>query len=119
MDPDYYRHSKRLDISEETKIRATKEEADAFFGTAMDTNAKPNFISDVFFLLNSMFHLGLVATIGRRIRTEREMVDLEKELNHLEGRSAEWAGVCQIGLGDMLTRRIQHRRRKAQRLYRS
>lgn len=36
VDPEYYKSSKRIDISEETKIRGAKEEADAYFGSAMD-----------------------------------------------------------------------------------
>ena len=31
VDPEYFRTSKRIDIEEETKIRATKEEADNYF----------------------------------------------------------------------------------------
>lgn len=92
VDSDYYRHSKRLNIAEETKMRATKEEADEFFGSTMDSDAKPNFISDIFFLLNSISHLGLVKTIGTRIKAERNISDIEKELKNLEARQPEWAG---------------------------
>lgn len=93
VDPEYFRHSKRLDIVDETKIRATKEEADEFFGGTMDTDSKPNFISDIFFLLNSIFHLGLTKTIGTRIKAESKINDLEKHLKQLESQSGEWAGV--------------------------
>lgn len=36
VDPAYYKSSKRIDISEETKIRGAKEEADEYFGSSMD-----------------------------------------------------------------------------------
>ncbi len=37
VDPGYFRVCKRINIEEETKIRATKEEADAFFaGESVD-----------------------------------------------------------------------------------
>jgi ubiquitin conjugation factor E4 B len=31
VDPQYYKSSKRIDITEETKIKATKEEADEYY----------------------------------------------------------------------------------------
>lgn len=42
VDPDYFKLSKRLSIEDETKIKATKEEADAYFGTedAMDGTSR-------------------------------------------------------------------------------
>lgn len=89
VDPEYYRHSKRIDISDETKISATKEEADAYF----DQSPQPaNFISDIFFLLNASQHLGLVKTIGNRIRAEKTIGDIEKELKHAEAARGDWEG---------------------------
>lgn len=93
VDNEYYRHSERLDVSEETKIRATKEEADEYFGGAMKTDAKPNFISDVFFILNSIFHLGLIKTIDTRTKAEKNISQMEDELKNVEGRRGEWGSV--------------------------
>jgi len=31
VDPEYFKASKRIDITDETKIKATKEEADEYF----------------------------------------------------------------------------------------
>lgn len=84
VDPEYYRHSKRLDVSEETKIHAVKEEADEYFGKVMDVDSKPNFVSDVFYLLNHVHHLGTIKTIGTRTKLERNINDIEKELKRLE-----------------------------------
>jgi ubiquitin conjugation factor E4 B len=93
VDTDYYLHSERLDISEETKIRATKEEADQYFEGAMKTDTKPNFISDLFYLLNSIFHLGLCKTIDTRSKAEKNIQQMEDELKKLEARRGEWANV--------------------------
>ncbi|WOO81182.1 Ubiquitin conjugation factor E4 [Vanrija pseudolonga] len=92
VDPEYYRHSKRIDITDETKIKATKEEADEFYGAAMDLDSKPNFISDLFFLLNAVHHLGLGKTVATRVKAERNISDMEKDLKHLESKREEWAG---------------------------
>ncbi|BEI85504.1 hypothetical protein CcaverHIS002_0509050 [Cutaneotrichosporon cavernicola] len=90
VDTDYYLHSDRLDISDETKIRATKEEADQYFDGAMNVDTKPNFISDLFYLLNSIFHLGLCKTIDTRSKAEKNIQQMEDELKKLEAGRAEW-----------------------------
>lgn len=96
VDTDYYLHSDRLDISDETKIRATKEEADQYFEGAMKTDTKPNFISDLFYLLNSGFHLGLCKTIETRSKAEKNIQQLEDELKKLEARRGELANVSSL-----------------------
>lgn len=93
MDTEWYRHSSRLDITEETKIQATKEEADEFYGATMDVDSKPNFISDIFFLLNAFQRLGLVKTIDSRNKANKNSYDMEKELKQVESREAEFSGV--------------------------
>ncbi|WWD03129.1 hypothetical protein V865_001176 [Kwoniella europaea PYCC6329] len=105
VDPAYYKTSKRVDITEETKIRGTKEEADEYFGGSMEgeliahtvqadqlVDTKPNFISDLFFLTNAFIHLGVVKTIGTRSRAEKNMSEIEKELKRAEAQRSSWAG---------------------------
>lgn len=60
-----------------------------------DVTAKPspNFISDLFFLLNAFQHIGLNKTIGNRTTAERNLSDVEKELKRTEASSGDWAGV--------------------------
>nr|XP_019046475.1 ubiquitin-conjugation factor E4 B [Kwoniella bestiolae CBS 10118]OCF25405.1 ubiquitin-conjugation factor E4 B [Kwoniella bestiolae CBS 10118] len=96
VDPAYYKTSKRVDITEETKIKGTKEEADEYFGSAMEVDAKPNFISDLFFLTNAFVHLGVVKTIGTRSRAEKNMSEIEKELKRAVAQRSSWAGVTAI-----------------------
>jgi ubiquitin conjugation factor E4 B len=91
VDPDYYRNSTRFNITDETKVRASKEEADAHF--AVPSTGPPNFISDLFFSLNTYHHLGLVKTISNRLRLEKSMSETEKELKRAEASRADWEGV--------------------------
>jgi ubiquitin conjugation factor E4 B len=46
IDSSYFRTSKRIDVSEDTKINATKEQSDAYYGQVQDLkgNKKPTFI---------------------------------------------------------------------------
>jgi ubiquitin conjugation factor E4 B len=100
VDPDYYRQTKRLTVADETKINAAKEEADEFYGQGMEVDTKPNFISDLFFLLNSTHHLGLAKTIGTRKEFEKGISELEEDLRNFEARRAEWGAVsCAHVLG--------------------
>lgn len=92
VDSNYYRTTKRLDVKEETKINATKEEGDEYY-SSMDVDAKPNFISDVFFLLNHIHHLGLSKTIGTRKDLEKGLSELEEDLKNMEARQGEYEGV--------------------------
>lgn len=54
---------------------------------------EPNFISDLFFLLAAFQHLGLNKTISTRVKAEKNISDIEKELQRAEAARADWAGV--------------------------
>jgi hypothetical protein len=74
----------------------------------------PNFISDLFFLLNAYQHFGLVKTIGNRSTAERNLSDIEKELKRAEASRGDWQGVGSIALRRSLADdRIRPWRRKA------
>lgn len=66
-----------------------------FFHTETDATAKskPNFISDLFFLLNAFQHIGLNKTIGNRSTAERNLSDVEKQLKRTEASTGDWEGV--------------------------
>ena len=71
-----------------------------FFGTTLTLvdGSPPNFISDIFFLLNSFQRLGLLKTISTRIRAEKNITEIEKELKRAEAARGSWAGVrLQLG----------------------
>lgn len=91
IDAEYFRNSTRFNIEDETKIRASKEEADEYF--AQPSTGPPNFISDLFFMLNTFQHLGIVKTIGNRMRAEKVLGETEKELKRAEASRVDWEGV--------------------------
>ncbi|KAK1924344.1 ubiquitin elongating factor core-domain-containing protein [Papiliotrema laurentii] len=92
VDPDYYGKSSRIDIKEETRINATREEVDEYSSHMQVDGSPPNFISDIFFLLNSFQRLGLLKTISTRIRAEKNITEIEKELKRAEAARGSWAG---------------------------
>lgn len=95
-------------MEDETKVKATKEEADAYYNQEskqgefhpppLSSPIETNFISDLFFLLNSFQHLGLNKTIGNRTTAERNLSDVEKELKRTEASAGDWAGVSPSSL---------------------
>ena len=96
MDVDYFRKSTRLSIAEETKIRATKEEADAFFASPPTNSTAVNFISDVFFLTCAFQHVGLGKTVNNRSDLEKRLGELEKEVQRIEA-DPSWRNVSARG----------------------
>ncbi|GAA5820843.1 hypothetical protein JCM11251_001840 [Rhodosporidiobolus azoricus] len=93
IDPLYYRNPGALiDVKEETKINANKEESDAWFekGKGKEGEAAPpapNFISHVFFLTAQYLHIGPMHAIkehkgyGQQIsHMNRQLKDMEAEV---------------------------------------
>lgn len=61
IDPSYFRTSKRLDVSEDTKINATKEQSDAYYGQVQEMKGKNtatlhNMQMDLLLSCSSQFH---------------------------------------------------------------
>ncbi|KAF8517435.1 ubiquitin elongating factor core-domain-containing protein [Hysterangium stoloniferum] len=77
IDPDYYRRSQRLDISDETRLKATSDDAAKWVDDAMPSSDPPNFITEVFFITVALNHYGLV-------RTTQEYDQLGKELDQMQ-----------------------------------
>ncbi|MBW0490567.1 hypothetical protein O181_030282 [Austropuccinia psidii MF-1] len=92
VDPFYFKRSNRLNIREETKINATKEESDQFF-ESMDSahTAGVNFISEIFFLNVAIFRLGILAVSKNWDKKAREIDDMKKELERAEA-DRRWDG---------------------------
>ncbi|CDZ97514.1 Ubiquitin fusion degradation protein-2 [Phaffia rhodozyma] len=109
VDPDYYRKSSRINISEETKIRATKAEADEYFAADPSTYSSTtpvNFISDVFFLACGIQHVGLGKTINSRGDLEKKVGELEKELKRVETDST-WRGTPAEAQGEAMIKKLK------------
>lgn len=81
-----------MDISEETKIRATKEEYEAFIALPPTSASPVNFITELFFLTCAMHHVGVGKTIGNRKDYEKRWYDIRKELKKTEA-DQSWRGV--------------------------
>ncbi|GAA6013068.1 hypothetical protein JCM10207_006159 [Rhodosporidiobolus poonsookiae] len=103
IDPTYYRHPEALvDVKEETKVNATKEESDAWFkeGAASAPPPSPHFIAHTFHLTLQYLHLGPLRAIrehkglGQQVsHMERTLGDMEEEVNR--AREAGGQGVQQ------------------------
>ncbi|KAF8510860.1 ubiquitin elongating factor core-domain-containing protein [Gautieria morchelliformis] len=80
VDPEFYRRSQRLDVSEETRLKATSDEAAQWVASSQEASSDayiPNFISEVFYLTAAFNHYG-------PIRTIQEHDGLGKELDHMQ-----------------------------------
>ncbi|KAH9819920.1 ubiquitin elongating factor core-domain-containing protein [Melampsora americana] len=92
VDPLYFKHSKRLNIMDETKISATKEESDAFLTPEESNGSTPvNFISEIFFLNVAIFRLGILSVAKNWDTRAREIEDMKKEVNRLK-EDRRWDG---------------------------
>jgi len=112
IDPLFYALSSRIDLKEETRIKATSEEAseweennksptgmerDIFDGDLADdfssTAPAPNFISNIFYLTIAMSHYGYLRTIQSYNDLGKRVDELQRHLDMLNG-DGSWMGVC-------------------------
>ncbi|KAK1229888.1 Ubiquitin conjugation factor E4 [Marasmius sp. AFHP31] len=87
IDPMYFAHSSRLDIREETRIKATSEEAARWAeeNQLAPGAAPPNFISDVYYLAIAMSHYGYQKTISSFMDLGKHLDDIQRHLDFLQG----------------------------------
>ena len=90
IDPLYYAHSKRIPLDDETRIKATAEEANQWASQNPPTEPT-NFISDVFFLTIAMAHYGYLKTIDTYNNTHKQMDEIKRHLQMLQG-DGSWMG---------------------------
>ncbi|KAJ2929747.1 hypothetical protein H1R20_g7337, partial [Candolleomyces eurysporus] len=90
IDPYFYAHSKRIELGEETRISATSEEATRWAKQNKPTEA-PKFVSNIFFLTIAMAHYGYLKTIDTFNNTHKEMDDVRRHLEYLQG-DGSWMG---------------------------
>lgn len=87
VDPDYFLRSKRIDLGDVTRLRATQAEADEYAAAHPSASVEgppPNFISEVFWLACALMHVGLGKTVGTRNELERKIGDIERDISRLE-----------------------------------
>ncbi|KAJ9117556.1 hypothetical protein QFC22_004406 [Naganishia vaughanmartiniae] len=114
IDSGYYTRSKRVDVTEETKIKATQTEYNDYRaeveagGSATTSKTSSPFISDLFFLLNAYQHVGMNKTISNRDRASKNIHEIRKDLRRLEAERASWGqGTPQALQGEAAIQRFK------------
>ncbi|KAF2840616.1 putative ubiquitin fusion degradation protein UfdB [Patellaria atrata CBS 101060] len=82
IDADYLRRNPRITIQDETKINADQNTSDRFY--AQKVGGSSNFISEVFFLTVAAHHYGTEAANTRLTQLQREVKNLEKQIEKME-----------------------------------
>ncbi|TFK61391.1 hypothetical protein BDN72DRAFT_828292 [Pluteus cervinus] len=91
IDANYFINCDRISVADETRIKATSEEAEQFAQTYRDPNANPNFISHIFFLTIAMAHYGYLRTIQSYNALGKHIEDIQRHLDFLNG-DGSWMG---------------------------
>ncbi|KAF9077770.1 ubiquitin elongating factor core-domain-containing protein [Rhodocollybia butyracea] len=92
IDPLYYANSTRIDITEETRIKATTQEAsDWAKENSSPGGTAPNFISEIFYLAIAMSHYGYQKTISTYNDFAKHLDDVQRHLDFLNG-DGSWMG---------------------------
>ncbi|KAJ3574715.1 hypothetical protein NP233_g1573 [Leucocoprinus birnbaumii] len=104
VDPLFYIHSNRIDLSDETRIKATSEEANEWADANRDPKAlTPNFISNIFFLCIAMGHYGYLKTINSYNELGRHIDDAQRNLDWIQSEGS-WVGTPQQSRVEMAIR---------------
>ncbi|KAH7885208.1 ubiquitin elongating factor core-domain-containing protein [Phlebopus sp. FC_14] len=96
IDPLYFAVSLRIDLKEETRIKATSEEAAQWVvqnkgNGNVPTAALPNFISDIFYLCNAMGHFGYLRTIQTYEEFGKHLDELQRHRDMINA-DQSWMG---------------------------
>ncbi|GLB38346.1 putative ubiquitin elongating factor core [Lyophyllum shimeji] len=92
IDPLFFAHSSRIDLKDETRIKATSEEAAEWETAHRDPMApEPNFISNIFYLTIAMSHYGYLKTIQTYNNLAKHLDDLQRHLDMING-DGSWQG---------------------------
>ncbi|KAJ6585038.1 ubiquitin elongating factor core-domain-containing protein [Mycena capillaripes] len=92
IDPLFYARSNRIDLKDETRIKATSEEASQWAEEQQDPNAPPpNFVSNIFYLAVAMSHYGILRTISTYSDLAKHLEDMQRHLDMLQG-DGSWMG---------------------------
>ncbi|KAJ7644172.1 ubiquitin elongating factor core-domain-containing protein [Roridomyces roridus] len=97
IDPLYYARSNRIDLKEETRIKATSEEAAEWEQAQQDPNAPaPNFVSNIFYLAVALSHYGILHTITSFLDLAKHVDEIQRHLDLLNG-DGSWMGTPMQG----------------------
>ncbi|KAF8631028.1 hypothetical protein AX15_002639 [Amanita polypyramis BW_CC] len=92
IDPLFFVNSSRISIKDETRIKATSEEATKWEERNHNPMApEPNFISNIFFLTIATSHFGYLKTISTYNNLGKLLEDIQRHLGWLQG-DGSWMG---------------------------
>ena len=91
IDIEYLRRKPRVDIHDETKINADQHASDEYYSTVVEGTS--NFISEIFFLTLAAHHYGTEATAVKLDQLEKDLKQLQKQMQRLEGERPRWINV--------------------------
>jgi ubiquitin conjugation factor E4 B len=92
IDPTYFRTSKRLDVLEDTKINATKEQSDAYYGQVQELK-NHKFITEAFFMTLAFMHYGPIRALVNYNEFIREFNEVKKQTDKAQQEAARTANV--------------------------
>ena len=93
---DYFRQSDILDILEDTKIKSDQHQFEEYIKARLPT--EPNFISHMFYLNTAFKFYGHGAALEKNEKLYKQVEDMEKQLERLEGDEINWGATPQAPL---------------------
>jgi len=90
IEPEYFRRTPRVDISDETKINADQTTAERFYENKADGTS--NFISEVFFLTVAAHHYGTEAANTKMSALRKDLKHMDKEMGRIEAERDKYLG---------------------------
>ncbi|EPZ32290.1 U box domain-containing protein [Rozella allomycis CSF55] len=84
VDKEYFKHSNRIQLDDETRITLSQEEASKYFASDLQ---QCNFISDCFYLTMTFLHLGLLKSIDIMTEKSKEINELREAIKRIESSS--------------------------------
>ncbi|KAI7901309.1 ubiquitin elongating factor core-domain-containing protein [Cokeromyces recurvatus] len=106
IDSSYFRTSKRLDVAEETKINATKEQSDAYYRQVQELK-NHNFITEIFFLTLSFMHYGPIRAFVNFNEFIREYNEVKKQADKAQQDALRTANTPQGMMSDFVAKRLK------------
>ncbi|CAI2184476.1 10404_t:CDS:10 [Funneliformis geosporum] len=88
----YTKVSKRIDISQETKIKATQQESDAYYALANE---------------NAMHHYGPLQCYDNYNNLNRDLMELQKQYDGMRADQPNWAGTPAAAMNEVLLNRCK------------
>ncbi|KAG5338950.1 hypothetical protein C0989_005506 [Termitomyces sp. Mn162] len=112
IDPLFYAQSSCINLKEETRIKATSDEAVEWERAHRNPNApEPNFISNIFYLTIAMSHYGYLKTIQTFNNLAKHLEDLKRHLEFING-DGSWMGSPMQGRVEATINQVKNEQNK-------